>query len=507
MLKTFLIKNKSPLFFFLIIFFFSWGVFLRFYKLQDPSPWLDEGFSVVDANNFLYLKKFSLLSGAPRSNYLYATLSAPFLSFFGKDIYWYRFIPALFGALFPLLIFFIVLDLSRRRLPALFACVYASFAYYEIAWSREARAYTLLQFFLFLSFYFLLKNKISSKKILFLLLAFISFLLAFLSQPLALLALPAILYLTLCDVPFAFYKNILLGKNKKYFFLGLGILITVFFGVFLPFLQDLSLVFLLPLSISFLIANYFITILLSTFYFSIPSENPQEKKYALAFLILLLASIILSLLFPSFHYRYLFVFTPSLIILSSLFLSRFASFYKRFFSVSLLIILVAFFTKEIIFFPQSKYPLESDAWSTIWTRSMQLVTPKPDFATAYAFIKEKKQPHDRIISAYPMFSQYYLNDPGFWLKFDYLGTVHGQGDVYIDKTTGKEAYVGAEVIHSAAGLLEIISAFSGFIVYDEFSRRNRLSPALLEFIETNLPKVFEKSDNELDRIYVYRFPR
>ncbi|MFO7976409.1 MAG: glycosyltransferase family 39 protein [Candidatus Hydrogenedentota bacterium] len=115
--------------------------------LSAPSLWHDELVHVFVAKNITQTLEPRLPSGVFYANaYAYNYLLAPFVAFLGDGEFAVRLPAALFGVLNVLLTYLVVRKLLGRSTALVAAFMLAVFPW-SVAWSREARFYTLQQTF------------------------------------------------------------------------------------------------------------------------------------------------------------------------------------------------------------------------------------------------------------------------------------------------------------------------------------------------------------------------
>ncbi|MEM4266991.1 MAG: glycosyltransferase family 39 protein, partial [Candidatus Nanoarchaeia archaeon] len=135
---------------------FGYGFVLRIYSLGFQSLWIDESFS-INASLAVLRHFYPLLeSGFFYSGYLLHTylLSGMFF-LFGVSEFTARLPSVVFGSLFIVLVYLFVRYLFNARV-AIFSSILVAFSTLEIAWSRQARSYVMLQFVFFLSLFLFL---------------------------------------------------------------------------------------------------------------------------------------------------------------------------------------------------------------------------------------------------------------------------------------------------------------------------------------------------------------
>lgn len=123
----------------------AWGAWLRCADLAAAGFWIDEGFSVVHARGILEHGYPLLPSGVVSwSNFTAHYLIAAGLALFGEQHAGARLLPALAGALLTPAVFLLARALGLARPAALVAAALTACSGWEIAWSRQARFYTIL---------------------------------------------------------------------------------------------------------------------------------------------------------------------------------------------------------------------------------------------------------------------------------------------------------------------------------------------------------------------------
>ncbi len=136
------------------------GFFLRIFALGDDPFWVDEATSVLAAKGLLtngipVLPSGEIYSRDPLSTYLIAIS----MNILGETEFAARLPSAIFGTLVIPLVYLIGKIVSGKNV-GLIAAFSTTFSFFEIAWSRQARMYSLYQFFFVLgiSVYLLLKT-------------------------------------------------------------------------------------------------------------------------------------------------------------------------------------------------------------------------------------------------------------------------------------------------------------------------------------------------------------
>lgn len=491
----------------LLLLFIILGSFLRMYKLSGQPYWMDEGYTVNAVisgienghNNFSSV----LDSGKTYFCPLYCHPAEFITKIFGANAFSFRLFSAVAGILFILIIFLIVKNWFNEDI-ALLSSFFISFSYWQIAWSRQARWYVLFSVFFWLALFFFYKSLYSErKKILCAILAFLFTLLAVITHRIAVL-LPLIMLGWII-------VEIILSKNKSLLkYLGAGSVFTIFIALILKFvfgitfvedfLRKISLHYELPYYLSFYLRAYWLFIIFSVLaVFSFP-----EKKKTYFLLLPVLAYLMpLSFFTDIVHYRYLFHATPTLYILASIgiidIFNKIRYGYLKYVFISLVIL--AFFISNGAIFPRSFYFLESDDPAELGQRPHYAYTPQPDFNSAYAVIKNNLKSDETVISSHPHFNKIFLNRPGYWLKYDYLGIEDAVSSIDNDR----EYYANAKVIDDLEELKQIMNNNSGYIVFDFMSVDNRIPRDEIDYIINNSELIYNNEINSCSKIWVYKF--
>jgi len=165
-------------------------------------------------------------------------------------------------------------------------------------------------------------------------------------------------------------------------------------------------------------------------------------------------------------------------------------------------ILLLILTKHLVIWPQQFYFLESDDPAQ-FNRPHYAYTPQPDFKAAYDVVKSQLKPTDIIISAHPTFNQIYLDQPGYWIKYNYWGRKEANNFEKI--TDDKDFYVAAKVIDDLAELKEVTSQNHGYVVLDFMSINDRIPQEILDHITNNFTQVYHNKLNTYSQVWVYQF--
>lgn len=500
------LRNKRPLAFMILALVFMIGAFLRLYDLPSQPYWMDEGYTV---NAVLAIEERGapiLDSGETYSCPLYCYPAAYTAKFLGDSALAYRLPAALFGILFVGALFFIVRRLFSPSI-ALVSVFFATFSYWQIAWSRQARWYTLFELFFWLALYFFYQTLYASAhRKRFALLTAIFTTLAILTHGLGYL-LPFIFFAWFLIDQIFFHKTI----SVKQLVVATGslgtliILLAYAFNIelFVALLGAVHFSYELPYYLSFYLREYWFFILLSFLAFNI-TDTPHRR--AMWYLVFVLLAYLAPLAFLTniVHYRYLFHATPVLFVLSAVALAALAdSLPRRAHKIALAgATLAIFFTVGGgVLIPQSAYYLESDNPETLGDRPHYAYTPQPNWNAAYDHIRTNRTAGDIVISSHPHFTKIFLDEAGYWIQYDYLGVTKKPDTVH----DGKEYYVGAQVIPDLAALQDLTATAHGYLVFDYMATDGRFPPEILAYITENMQEVFTETTNPFSRIWVYKF--
>lgn len=500
-LSTFLSNKRKATIFCLTILVII-GSYLRLYSLSAQSFWLDESVTVIATEAINEQGSPLLYSGKYYYCLTYCYPTALITSIFGESEFNYRILSVVFGILFILLIFFSVRKLFDKK-TALLSALVVTFSYWQIAWSRQARWYTMFEFFFFLAITFFYKGyKGTRYRKTAIVLSIVFTILSILTHGLGYL-LPFI-FITWIALDELFISK---TRNKKILiWIGSLFIISIFILASLGFadyqipLNVLDLHYLLPYYLSFYIRTYWLFIPFMIFALFV---KKQSVTFKYLFFILLAYLLSLSLLTSTLQYRYLFHITPIIYILGIVGMVSIFDLIKnnrlKVVYVSVFVLLFFIFGGGSII-PKSTYFLERDLPQRLSNRPFYATTPQPDWKAAYEYVAKKKIESDVIISTSPTFNKIYFNEPGFWLEFQYLG----KDDSYEYTKNGQERYVGAIVVNDIS-MLEEISKKRGYVIFDRQGLYNNRTPELYLYIQEHFTEVFHFKTNESSEIWVYKF--
>mgnify|MGYP001560218174 CR=1 FL=1 len=485
------------------------GGFFRFYQLEKAPYWMDEGYTINAVLSVEEKGSTILDSGEKYRCPTYCHITAYIAERFGNNAFSFRFLSVIAGILSIALIFYT----TKRffgNIVAITSTFFITFSYWQIAWSRQARWYTLFALFFWLAILFfdkfLKSDKSNLEKYLFLTSSLVFSFLASITHGLGYL-MPFIFMI------WYFVEKVIIEKKASWKRYVLGfILIT---GTILildsllgtrfykGLLRGINLDFNPHYYIYFLIKNYWLFILpmIYTLYTSI-----RKKKFIVGILFFIFLAYLLPLSFLTklVNYRYIFHVTPILIILGSLGIyDIYLLINKKWQKIAfILCIIILFFSfGKGVLAPKNFYFLESDTPKTWGKGAHYSYTPQPDWNKAYDFIKSNMENEDLVISSLPHFNKIFLGIPGYWIKYNYLG-ITGKESKTKDN---KEFYVGAETINNLSELKELASKNHGYIVLDFMAIDEKIQPDILEYITNNFAQVFYDRINTYSRVWIYRF--
>lgn len=141
----------------IILLILSSGILLRFYNIGFEELWYDEIISFwVASPNLSFLESFKIHNYIERSPYTYHFLLKFFFEIFGYNVEVGRYVSAIFSFLSILTISYIVNIINFKR-AYLFSLFLISFNIFLISYAQEMRVYSILLFFVSLSFIFFFK--------------------------------------------------------------------------------------------------------------------------------------------------------------------------------------------------------------------------------------------------------------------------------------------------------------------------------------------------------------
>lgn len=486
-----------------------WGAVLRLYDLGGQSLWMDESYSAIAASRIMETGVPLLKSGVLYWRGLTHTYLVAGLHYlFGGSAEVLRLPAALFGIGTILLTYWAGIVFFKKRSIGLIAAALVAFGIFDIAWSRQIRMYSELQFFFLLSvtlFSYLMQAKKSGLlKWLFVLIAT---LITMATHLLGIFLIPAyIIILWLNKTP--------LAVKKKYFLLAVlvstailaGILYKNSLWVFISeFLKQAH--FYLPNYFAFLGLNHTLVMLTALIggCFVIHQKERRAQMPGLIFLIILIPIS----LTHQIAMRYIFFAIPLLYMLSAYALVNFLK-YRKGLSLKILMLFLVLsltFQNSFTLLPQNRYFLEYDPYSSYPKLDY---TPQPDFKKAYAFLENQSQKDDLFIVAHTAVHEFYMPGSNFyWLGFHFGSDLTGP-NYAIKEYDGYlvDAYTGTGIIDDLEILKGLMAENQGYVIWDYFSIDNRLDKNIRHFIENNAELIFsDRANSQLPwtQIWIYKF--
>lgn len=468
----------------------AYGFYLRVYKLDEQSYWIDEGFTIMQTKA---ISDF----GIPMhkcGNIEYKDVVLPYIlslikSIFGENPFTLRIFSVVCGSLAIIFSFSVARALFGSAVGLLNA-FFMAFSYWHIAWSRQVRAYEFFALLLLVIIYLLIQYE-KKEKSLYLISAIAVSFFTILVKSFAFLIFPALVFYLL--------------EKKRYWFVFVIISIFaiagLFFGYLLANALSLSIVFYLPFYLVGYFWEYF-GLFFSLFIIGgyIAFKNAGDKIKIHRFNIFLFISFVV--FFSFFVYvnqkRYLLILTPLLYLYSSYVIFYLASlFNKRKTVLALAILVVAvsdiIFFKSLSFVPKKEYYLE-------------YYTPQPDFKEAYAAIRERIKENDCIISAYPYMDQIYLGQSCYGLPISLTNW-----EVDYKREFNRECYSGSQYLYPYINgfnmpVIEKIEALRSrgdlYFILDGMSLA-RIDDDMEDFITEEADLVYEGGGAPDQNIYVF----
>lgn len=487
-----------------------YGFFLRTNHLDSQPYWMDEGYTI---NAIMAISEHgSMVLGSGQTYFcpLYCHPAAYLAKLFGNSAFSYRLLSALAGTTLILLVYSLTLAFWSRPV-ALLAAFFTVFSYWQIAWSRQARWYTLFSVFFWAAIFFFWRSIHSEKlSIPLLVLSTFSVLLAILTHRIG-LVLPIILGIWLFSVKKQNLNS--LSARSKNVIIAVTTLLLVTISLSLIFSHTslsalwghLTLAYELPYYLSFYLRNYWIFFVLIIYYAYKADDSKREPLFVL--LTALLAYLIpLSFFTELLQYRYLFHLTPILFMLGSaglIELVRSLKFYPARLGVITIIISLFFYSGSGVLFPKEFYFLESDDPIQLGSRPHYSYTPQPNFNKAYDYVKKHRQEGDVVISTYAHFTKIFLGENGYWLAIDYTG--RGKKMIVETPNGPTDYYTGAPIINSLSDLKKITLGRHGFIIFDSMAVDGRLGPDILFHIKSYFKLAMYDKISSYSEIWVYYF--
>ena len=374
-----------------------WGFALRVHDLSHHSYWMDESYSVLSAKNMeeygvpMFDSGVKYFGQMPYTAVLYGATR------FGYSESITRFPSVLFGTLLIVVIYFFSRRLLKDSYMALIPATLITFSELFIAWSRQARHYSLFVLLFFTSLYMLdvFLSKPTQKNLIYL---FFSTILAMMTHPYGMVLL--IIYFFSFVAHFRELASIKLDWKSALLLIPLVAYILfkiknglLFFDMQINYLSSYF---------HFFEQQYFAFLYLSILGICLLRKNRNIYPLIAGGII---AFFMHSLLVPLHADRYMLYLTPFLFIFAAPALAFIPKMCKdrRVAGILMIAILGYSMSYNFIFQPTSTVWLEMDA-------------PQPDIRAALHSIDVTED--DTIITVYTALTELYLQKPDYWLAFD-----------------------------------------------------------------------------------------
>ncbi len=487
------LKNNLGVILTLGIFVF-WGGFLRLHNLGVQSLWIDEGYTINATQGILDHGYPILDSGAVYPvHILHNYLTAGSIKLFGFDANnpWSARLPAaLFGIFSIIATYLFTFRVTKNKLTALVASFLIAFSYWEISWSRQARGYTDMQFFIIMTFMYFY-DWLDTKKISTAIWTVVFFVLSYLSHAVALIFLPSFFLIF-------FIHGIVNNKIREWvspITIGLFVILGgIGAWIAIRILPKITLYDYAEKYASFLLGDFkyislaVATIVIGLFLF-------KNRFWRALYLIAIIIPPLLIVFFYSqvIQMRYILPVFPFLLIIAcySIYLLAIKTSYtKEIYQIFLYCGIIAVISIPIItLLPRTIYNLE-------------IGSPQPNFKIGYGAIKKLQKDGDIIISPYTQLSKIYLGNRGSWLPISLNGRT---SEIASNTINGGDYYTGAPIIPDRAALENILNTQRGYIIIDSMAKA-RLKDTFTYIINhpNIIPVYYEKSPTN-DIIAVYGF--
>ncbi|HEY4497677.1 MAG TPA: glycosyltransferase family 39 protein [Candidatus Paceibacterota bacterium] len=480
------------------------GLFFRLVDLGAQSLWIDEGFSInaaqaIIAHGYPMLDSGKIYTSSPLNAYGIAG-AIQVLGFDPFNPWTARLPSAVFGIGVIALMYFFALRIFQNKYFALLAATLIAFSYWEIDWSRQARGYIELQFFMLLALwqfwkwleYYTLKNLAASA---------LAYAAAYASHGIAVIFAPAFAV--------TFLAHYILNPQQKIkayqLVIGTGSIALLGAIIIAPKLWGSTLYDFSASYIRFLFGDLRIITLVGIVGIILGIFDKKHFWPVIFLAIFLLFPLVVVMFYASTtQLRYLFPMFPFLTILALYAISRATDLVfnmlrfnearnssNTLFVWSIIVVVaMLMFWGQLVFRPQNFYQSEFDS-------------PRPDFKAAYALIAEQKQATDIVISPYAHLTKIYLGEKGMWLPISLTGKQSELKKTIID---GKiDYYVGAPIVENTEHLQSIIEQQNGYMIIDGMAKIRLGAQAFIIANHPNVTEIFHSGSARLNQIWVYKF--
>lgn len=473
-----------------------WAIALRIGALAASSYWMDESFSISLADAVRHHGYPLVDSGRVvwRSALYHYTL-APVVALFGTGEAAMRFPSVMMG----IVSIGVLSTLAWRwfgKTPAILTVALASLSYWQIAWSRQARMYIMLELFFWLTI-LLTHEALARRTWRWRLAAAASGLATILAHEFGVF----VLFLCALLIMFANTNNV--RHIFILFFSYIASVLVVVIGA-VAFLRWKG--FPVPLDYSlhylqFLVREYADILIfgIAGIFLCVRRSAILAQRALILFAAFFVWLTILSYAFPLLQYRYLFFVTPALLLGTAVSLARlwlicpkiFPQFFRRFTGPAL-VILFFLASPSMILLPRTEFPLESDPEAS--PLSYKSITPQPDFRAAYEVMA--REPDLHVFTPYPALSRIYRRqDDDGALFFDLTGGLQGG--------QAREIYTGVPFVRQNDIEERQAKGEHGFVLLDVLSE-TRLDPEFRRLL-SSFPEVFRRRSGEWSEVWIVRY--
>ncbi len=520
------VKQKKKRHIYILAVIIVWGAFLRLYDIGHQSLWIDESYSALSAEKIVE-KGFPEFDsgkvynrGKPHSYFV-----ALMYCFFGANAGALRIPSFVFGVLTIWLVYFAAMKFTKDRTSSLIAAAITAFSYYEIAWSRQIRMYTELQFFVLLTIllFFIYLNFADSES------RDRGYRWAVLAGIVISAALSAGIHTIgyTLTVVFIIFGMVYYDKkwfNKKNtmvlaFAMVSGLLLVHFFIA--PLQLIVKEIYILGLRnlvfkpeqllhyILFMFKKY--TIVSCGTVIGVAYAWFNRDRNIITLTITSLALIILLSFNKLFSIRYIFYLLPLVFIIASYGFSHMLRerrfIYPAPFLALILFLLYGIWAEQFVLRPGNMYFLEYDP--TPVNNITRDLTPQPDFNKVYEFIEKNRRPDDVFIVAHTAIHHWYIPDSRYyWLAFPFRLVKGIDKIVQTDDNREVEYYTGVPVINDLDTLRDIMESNHGFVIIDFYPAAGLIKKEYKRYIEKKAPLVFYDQANpdlKWTKVWVSRF--
>jgi 4-amino-4-deoxy-L-arabinose transferase-like glycosyltransferase len=476
---------------------------MRLTGLAEQPYWMDEGYTINAVLSIFERGETVLDSGKYYACPTYCYPTAAIARVFGAQAFSYRLFAALAGTLFIAVIFFIARGLFTIPV-ALFASAFTAFSYFQIAWSRQARWYTLFELLFWLAlfaFYKALYGEGRRTQTISALVCAGATVLAIATHGLGVLLLGIFFVWALID---RFFIRTDAGALPILLTLLGGVALLLFSGTTALLISNIDFYNGAPYYLGFYLSSYWLFFVLSAVALWRCRATPHAR--AAGFILFAVAAYAIPVMSMTqvIHYRYLFCLTPALFIFAGLGIEELRRVSARPAARAALVgsVFILFFTAGGgVLTPGSTYFLEADDPELLPGLPYYAYTPQPDWNAAYEFVISHRVSGDIVISSMPQFNKIFLGEAGYWITYSYLGYDTPKEAV----EDGREYYVGAKAIGDLPELAALTGSAHGYVVLDYMAADGRIPQATLDYLEQNFERVFSDKVNSYSQVWVYKF--